>query len=242
MNALVRARPYLVVLDASFGSDLSGLLSVLQGDRALPPDARRAIPTLLLTGPDTPPLTSIAGAGLSPDVMRGIRTVPAGQPLAVETALREALQIAGLSSYAPLAFAPVVPPPAVNQPIAPPPVPAPAARPPDRRPTRILLALAFLALLAVPTLIPAARLPTSTPTAQPPLLPGTQATPATPATSGAPTAALPGTTAPTATGSAASGAAGVSPASPVSPAAPATPLDQLRGLLGPLLGAPPAAG
>lgn len=218
MNALVRARPYLVVLDASFGSDLSGLLSVLQGDRALPPDARRAIPTLLLTGPDTPPLASIAGAGLSPDVMRGIRTVPAGQPLAVETALREALQIAGLSSYAPLAFSPPspAPAPAPSRPALPVPVPLPAptptSRPPDRRLAPLLFALALLALLAVPVMLLFTRLSGSRPTAQP----------AQTARPPAPTAA-PG-------------------ASPTAAAAPLDPLlDPLRNLLGPLLGQPPAS-
>src|SRR5687767_8151023 len=121
MNALVRARPYLVVLDSSFGSDLSGLLSVLQGDRALPADARRSIPTLLLTGPNTPPLETVLGPGLGLDAMRNIRTVPYDQPLAVETALREALQVAGLSSYAPLAFPPPASAPTPSPPV--PPVP-----------------------------------------------------------------------------------------------------------------------
>src|SRR5688500_10058395 len=159
MNALLRARPYLVVLDASFGPDLAGLLSVLQGDRALPADSRRPIPTLLLTGPETPPLATVLGPSLGPDALRHVRPVRYDQPLAVESARREALQVAGLSSYAPLAFEPVelITPEERRALLAPPgraatPVPVPASRPRDRRATPLLLGLALLALLAIPAL------------------------------------------------------------------------------------------
>lgn len=294
MNALVRTRPYLVVLDSRFGADLTGLLSVLQGDRVLPVDARRPVPTLVLTGPDTPPLETLLGPTLGTDAIRHVRTVPRDQPLAVAAALREALRAAGLSSYAPLAFGPPNPP-AVTASRTVPILPertavlSTTARdgvPPDRRGRRVtqaLLALALLALLtlfAIPTYLltnhpsaprpsaqpilaspsagdsrspqPGAASQSGTPATQPDPFnqtpPGAQTTPVTPgststsapASSGAPASTG---TQPEISAARVSGSPGIQP-TPITGAAAGTgsPLDPLRGLLGPLLGPPPAPG
>src|SRR5207253_2968118 len=119
-------------------------------------DARRPVRTLVLFGSNDPPLSEVLG----PELARRVATVPRDQPLAVQSALREALQLAGLSSYAPLAFGPPGPPTAVGARITPP-VPVSTLAPP-RAPTRapvaagrapffrpLLMAAAVLTLIAV---------------------------------------------------------------------------------------------
>jgi soluble lytic murein transglycosylase-like protein len=252
LNALARQRPYLVVLDSRFGPDLAGLLGALQGDRALPFDARRPVPTLVLAGPDDPPLERVLGLELA----RRVSTVPRDQPAAVDTALREALQLAGLSSYAPQAFGA---PPKPSAPAAPLPLPLPvppsvvtrgAPRPDPTRGRRVpvgrltLAAGLLLALLGIPAYLLNARQGPNAggrPEAQPSGTTGTtvpgQATATTGAT-GQPTQAAPAQPSQPA-GQATQAPASGQPGQTNPPQPAGSILDPLRGLLGPLVGAPP---
>ncbi|HEU5318703.1 MAG TPA: transglycosylase SLT domain-containing protein [Chloroflexota bacterium] len=208
LNALARSRPYLVVLDSRFGPDRAGLLAALQGDRALPVDARRPVPTLVLTGPGDPPLDTVLG----PELARRVSTVPRDQPAALDSALRQALQRAGLSSYAPQAFGapPLEPLAPLGQPPLGQPAPAPSApvtpaapaappivsrgAPTTARPTpaarqrvpvgRLTLAAALLlALLGIPYLI------TNRPGSRPETQPADATRTTSPGSAGSPSAA-----------------------------------------------------